>query len=190
MKRFFRMLVCGMMLTLLTGCSGNSKYEVNTGRLTNSAGEYQFHDLTWDSSVSEVEDLLGTTLESMGKVEEREEFQAEDAFRWAEAEGDFTCEFEKGKLNTVSILFKPKGEEQEKLWSEMQDELFALYGEVEADVRSSTSEELQITTESETYLWEGTGDKRTAMAITKLSVNGEFKYIALSVYVIPKDKGQ
>ncbi len=188
MKKAVKMLLCSMLFVLLTGCSGGSKYEVDAERLKNSAGEYQFHDLVWGSSVSEAEEILGSTLTTMGKVEEREVFQAEDAFVWSAVEGDFTCEFDQGTLDTVNILFKPKEEQQEQFWKSIREELFTLYGSVEADVRTGTSEELQITTESETYLWEATIDGHTAMTISKLSVNGEFKYIALSVYIIPEEK--
>ncbi|MBQ8823543.1 MAG: hypothetical protein IJZ82_12945 [Lachnospiraceae bacterium] len=186
MKRFFRMVVYGIILSLLTGCSGNSKYEVDMERLKNTSGEYQFHDLAWDSDISRVENLLGCGLQSVGTVEGREEFRAEEAFEWADVEGEFTCEFAQGKLDTVSILFKP--EEEEEVWKSICDELFAVYGAVEADVRTSTSEELQITTDSETYLWEAANERHTAMTISKLSVNGEFKYISLSLYVIPEEK--
>ena len=188
MKRFIKMLSCVIMLALLTGCSGEGKYEVDMKQLKTAAGEYQFQELTWDSSTSEVEELLNCTLEALGTVGEREVFRAEGAFEWSDVEGDFTCEFAQGKLDNVSILFKP--EEEEQFWKSICDELFAVYGVVEADVRTSTSVELQITTDSETYLWEATDDRHTAMTISKLSVNGEFRYISLSVYVIPEEKGQ
>ncbi len=190
MKKFVKMLLCGMVVTLLAGCSGDGKYEVDMKQLKNTVGEYQFQELAWDSSTSQVEELLDSTLESMGTAGKREAFLAENTFEWTDVEGDFTCEFEQGRLDSVSILFKPEEDGQEQFWKDIRKELFAIYGSVEADVRSSTSEEMQISTESETYLWEETVERRTAMTVSKLSVNGEFKYIALSVYVIPTEKGQ
>lgn len=186
MKKIIKMLLCSMLLVLLTGCTGNGKYQVDAGKLKDSSGEYQFEDLAWGSSVSETEALLGTTLNTGGKVEEREIFQAEKTFGWDDVEGNVICEFAEGALDTVSIMFRP--EEEEQFWSDLRDKLFSLYGEVEADVRSSTSEELKLTTESETYLWEASGERRTVLSLRKLSTNGEFKYIELSVYVIPEGK--
>lgn len=88
-------------------------------------------------------------------------------------------------VTTVSVLWQPEGDRDE-FWEKLQEETIACYGSVEKETHTSTSEELNITTEGESLLWEKNESRHTALMIDKLSTNGDFKYIRLSVYVVPE----
>lgn len=186
MKTLRKVLALCLLAVIFTGCSGNDNFELNVEELHSGSNEFQFKNLAWESSPAEVETALGCTLESLGTVEDMQEYAVSEIFEWKEMEAELTCEFVQDKLDSVKFLFKPTETECDELWEEMKDALFTVYGNVEAGVHASTSEELQITTERESYLWEKTGNRHTALELSKVSNNGEFKYIMLSVYIIPE----
>lgn len=186
MKRLLKICALCFLAVIFTGCSGNDIFELNIEELHSESNEFQFKNLAWESSPAEVENALGCTLESLGTVENMQEYTATEIFAWKDVEAEMTCEFTQDKLDTVKFLFKSAKTEQDELWTDMKAALFAVYGNVEADINSSTSEELQITTERESYFWEKNGNLHTALELSKFSSNGEFKYIMLSVYIIPE----
>lgn len=188
MKKMWRVLVSSLIWVMLVGCGGSGKKEVVLAELKNTEGDFQFSQLAWESSFAEVEEALGCTLSDMGGVGEVREYKAEEPFSWKGMEGTMLCEFAQDKLNTVSIHFTSEEAGQEAFWEDLKSELCALYGNVDENVQTSTAENLQITTESVSSLWEATGHRHTALSISKLSVNGQFRYIALNVYIVPEAK--
>ncbi len=186
MKKWARLLCLCMSLMVLGGCAGQKAGSVmGLDGLCNEAGDFQYMDWAWDSSLEEVEDSLGVTLEAMGSALEYDTYSALDAIEWNGEKGNLMCEFKDDKLTTVSILWQPD-DNRDEFWTKLQEEAIACYGNVEKNTNNSTSEQLGITTESESLLWEKNESRHTALMIDKFSSNGEFKYIRLSVYVIPE----
>lgn len=186
MKRFWKALISSLILLMLVGCGASGKKEVVLGELKNTEGDFQFSGLAWERSLAEVEEALGCTLSDMGGVDEVREYKVEEPFFWKGMEGVMLCEFVQDKLNTVSIHFTSEEAGQEAFWEDLKSELCVLYGNVDENVQTSTAGDLQITTESVSYLWESASNRHTALSISKLSVNGQFRYIALNVYIVPE----
>lgn len=166
-----------------TGCAGGK--ELKMEELRNEANEFQYPSLDWGSSVEDVEAAFGVTLESMGTAQGREVYLASQAVCWNHVEADVICEFEEGKLDTISLTFQPDEAERNQFWESLEKELTETFGSTEKSIQESTSEELNITTQSESYLWEYEGTRHTALALNKFTGNGQFKYIQVSVYVVP-----
>lgn len=187
MKKIASVLLICTLIMGLSGCGGgNAGKQLKLEELNNAAGDYQFQELAWESSPSEVEKTLGCELEDMGGVDSLREYKASKSFWWQEVSGAMTCEFGQDKLKTVSIRFSTEEAEKEAFWEELKAELCSLYGEVEESVQTSTSDSLQITTESRNCYWEASENRHTALAISRLSINGEFKYVVLNVYIVPE----
>lgn len=179
-------IACAVSM-LLAGCAGGERTKsLELNRLQNDAGEFQFYGLEWESSPAAAQETLGIAF---GQPEAAGGFQvygAENAYIWKGETASVTFEYESDRLYDVTLLFMPEESEREQFWSAMKEEMFNLYGTVEGNVQASTSEMLHITTESEDYLWVEQDGGDTLMSISKFSVNGEFQYIRLNVYVMNK----
>ncbi len=169
----------------LAGCADNERSgNLEMDRLQNDTGAFQFYDLEWESSPDMAQNILGITFGQPDTAGGFQIYRAENVYTWHNVTASITCEYESDKLYTVTLRFMPQETEREEFWSAMQKELFDLYGMVEGNVQTSNSEKLNITTENEYYLWEDQNGGDTLMSITNLSVNGDFKYITLNVYVM------
>lgn len=186
MKKVLKSLTVCLLVAVLTGCSQDAGYTLKLEGLANESGDFQFQELEWDCNPSEAEGMLKCTLEDMGGADTIREYKAVEACSWDGVKGDLFCEFEQDKLDTVSIHFSPEEGEVDTFWENLKSELCELYGNVEETVQTSTAGDLQITTERANYLWESSGNRHTALSISRLSVNGQFKYIALNVYIVPE----
>lgn len=170
---------------LLAGCSGSGKTaRLEMARLQSDTGAFQFYDLEWESDPYTTQDSLGITFGEPDTAGEFQVYRTENAYTWNHVTASLTCEYESDKLYTVTLLFMPGEAEREGFWSALREELFHLYGTVEGNTQTSTSDQLNITTESESYLWQDQDSGNTLMSITNLSVNGKFKYIALRIYML------
>lgn len=177
--------ITGMISMLLTGCAESEKLgNLEMSRLQNDAGAFQFYDLEWESSFGAAQDTLGITFGEPDTAGGFQIYKAEDAYTWNNVSASITCEYKADKLYVVTLQFMPQEEEREAFWSALKGELFEQYGTVEGNIQTSASEQLNITTESENYLWKNPSDGDTMMSAYKFSVNGEFKYISLSVYMV------
>lgn len=178
-------VITGIVSILIVGCADKENIkDLEMGRLQSDTGAFQFYDLEWESDPGTTQNTLGITFGQPDTAGGFQIYRAEDAYTWNNETASIICEYESDKLYTVTLLFMPEENKREEFWSDMKEELFNLYGTVEENVQTSTSEKLNITTESESCLWEDQGSKDTLLSVSKLNVNGEFKYIALSVYVM------
>lgn len=178
-------VITSIAFLLLAGCSGGGKTaKLELDRLQSNTGTFQFYDLAWESDPSTVQESLGITFGEPDTAGVFQIYRSESAYTWNNVIASLTCEYESDKLYTVTLLFMPEEAEREGFWSALKEELFHLYGTVEANTQTSTSDQLNISTESESYLWQDQDNGNTLISITNLSVNGKFKYIALRIYVL------
>ena len=180
LKTFKAIIIVLSVSFLLTGCQ-NRKKEIQLESLCNTRGDYQYGKLEWESSPEQVEQMLGITLGDPAESSNVKIYTVVDAFVLNQSKATLVCEFKEGKLATVSFLIFPMEEEREKVWTQTAEALKAEYGDKEAVIRTSESEELQIVTEDTYYLWENNQDQHTTLQLFKLVVNEEFKYIGLTV---------
>lgn len=186
MVKRLKLLILGMFLFCLTGCAGQTQEKLDLGGLQNQAGDYQFGDLEWGSSKEATEAALGVTLEeTLSSSEEFQAYMVSDVFRWQGKDAILFVEFEKEKLTAISFRFNSQ-EESDSTWQDLSEELLAAYGSVEPQVRNSESQELSMTMESESYLWEQNNVQHTILQLAKSTVNGEFKGITLTVSLVTK----
>lgn len=182
-------VIISIFSMLMAGCADNEKSgSLKMDRLQNDTGAFQFYDLKWESSPDMVQDTLGITFGQPDTAGEFQIYRAENVYTWHNVTASITCEYESDKLYAVTLHFMPQETEREEFWSAMQKELSDLYGTVEGNIQTSNSEKLNITTENEYYLWEDRNGGDTLISASKFSVNGEFKYIALSVYVMRAER--
>ena len=178
-------VIISIVSMFLAGCADNERSgSLKMDRLQNDTGAFQFYDLEWESSPDRAQDTLGITFGQPDTAGGFQIYRADNAYTWNNVTASITCEYESDKLYTVTLLFMPEETEREEFWSAMQKELSDLYGTVEGNVQTSNSEKLNITTENEYYLWEDRNGGDTLMSASKFSVNDDFKYIALNVYVM------
>ncbi len=170
---------------LMTGCSGRENAKsLEMDRLQSDTGAFQFYDLEWESDPITVQETLGIPFGQPDTAGGFQIYRAENAYTWNNVNASVTCEYKSNKLYTVTLLFRPEEIKREEFWSAIKEELFNQYGTVEGDVQSSTSDKLNISTESENYLWKDQSSGETMMSVSELEVNGEFQYIGLRVYVM------
>lgn len=178
-------VITSIVSMLMAGCADSKNVKsLEMDRLQSDIGAFQFYDLEWESHPDTAQEILGITFGQPDTAGGFQIYRAEDAYTWNNETASITCEYESDKLCTVTLLFMPEENKREEFWSDMKEELFNLYGTVEENVQTSTSEKLNITTENESCLWEDQGSGETLMSVSKLIVNGEFKYIALRVYMV------
>lgn len=178
-------IITGIAFLFMAGCADREQTKsLEMDRLQSDTGEFQFYDLEWKSHPDMAQRTLGITFGQPDTAGGFRIYRAENAYTWNDVTASITCEYRSDKLYAVTLLFMPEESEREEFWSEIKEELFNLYGTVEGNVQTSISEKLNITTESENYLWEDLNGKDTLMSVSKFSVDGEFKYIQLSVYVM------
>lgn len=178
-------VITSIVFMFLAGCADNERSgSLKMDRLQNDTGAFQFYDLEWESSPDMAQNILGITFEQPDTAGEYQIYRAENVYTWHNVTASIICEYESDKLYAVTLRFMPQETEREEFWSAMQKELCDLYGTVEGNVQTSNSEKLNITTENEYYLWEDQNSGDTLMSASKFSVNGEFKYIQLNVYVM------
>lgn len=179
-------IICTVSI-LLAGCAnGENTKSLEMNRLQSDTGAFQFYDLEWKSSPDTVQKALGIPFGQPDTAGGVQIYGAENAYIWEGETASISCEYGADGLSTVTLLFMPEASRRDSFWSAMKEELFRLYGTTEENIQTSTSEKLNITTESESYLWEAPGNEDTLMSVSSLSVNGEFKYIALVVYRMTK----
>ena len=186
-------IITGIAFLLMAGCADREQTKsLEMDRLQSDTGEFQFYDLEWKSHPDTAQRSLGITFGQPDTAGGFRIYRTENAYTWNDVTASITCEYRSDKLYAVTLLFMPEESEREEFWSDIKDELFNLYGTVEENVQTGVSERLNITTESENYLWEDQSSGDTLMSVSKFSVDGEFKYIQLSVYVkfteMSKDK--
>lgn len=178
-------VITSIVSMLMAGCAGSKNAKsLEMDRLQSDTGAFQFYDLEWESHPDTAQGILGITFGQPDTAGGFQTYRAEDAYIWNNETASITCEYESDKLYTVTLLFMPEENKREEFWSDMKEELFNLYGTVEENVQTGTSEKLNITTENESCLWEDQGSKDTLLSVSKLNVNGTFKYIALRVYMV------
>lgn len=178
-------VITGVVFMFMTGCSSRENTKsLEMDRLQSDTGAFQFYDLEWESDPVTVQKILGITFGQPDTAGGFQIYRSENAYTWNNATASITCEYKSDKLYTVTLLFRPEESGREEFWSAIKEELFNQYGTVEENVQTSTSEKLNIATESESYLWEDQSSGETLLSVTELNVNGEFQYIALRVYVM------
>ena len=178
-------IITSIVSMLMVGCAGREKAKsLELDRLQSDTGVFQFYDLEWESHPKMAQEILGIAFGQPDTAGGFQIYRVENAYTWNKVAASITCEYKSDKLYTVTLIFKPEEIERDGFWSAITEELFNLYGTVEGNVQTSVSENLNITTESESYLWEDQSSGDTLMSVSKFSVNGEFKYIDLSVYVM------
>lgn len=178
-------VIASIVSIFMVGCAGGEgTKDLEMGRLQSDTGAFQYYDLAWESDPHTTQKSLGITFEQPDTAGNFQVYRSQNAYAWNNVAASISCEYEADKLYTVTLRFMPGETEREGFWSAIKEELFHLYGTVEGNVQSSTSEKLNITTETENYLWEDQSGKDTLMSLSKCNINGEFKYIALSVYVM------
>ncbi len=177
-------VVTSIVSMLMTGCAGGEKaISLEMDRLQSSSGEFQFYDLGWESSPDTVQETLGIAFGQPDTAGDFQIYSAENAYTWDNETASITCEYGSDRLYTVTLRFMPRESERDRFWSSLKEELFSLYGTVEESVQTGASENLNITSESENYLWEDPNSQETLLTLSRFSLNGEFKYISLSVSV-------
>ena len=182
-------VIISIVSMFLAGCADNERAGIlEMNRLQNDTGAFQFYDLEWESSPDMAQNILGITFEQPDTAGGFQIYRAENVYTWHNVTTSITCEYESDKLYAVTLRFMPQETDIEEFWSAMQKELSDLYGTVEGNIQTSNSEKLNITTENEYYLWEDQNGGDTLMSASKFSANEEFKYIALSVYVIRSER--
>lgn len=178
-------IITSIVSLLMAGCADREKIKsLEINRLQSDTGEFQFYDLEWESRPDTTQKTLGITFGQPDTAGGFKIYRAENAYTWNNVTASITCEYKSDKLYTITLLFMPEEIEREEFWSEIKEELFNLYGTVEGNLQTSVSEKLNITTESESYLWEDQSSGDTLMSVSKFSVDGEFQYIQLNVYVM------
>ena len=178
-------VITSIISIFIAGCTGKENTKnLEMGRLQNDTGAFQFYGLEWESNSDTAQNTLGISFEQPDTAGGFQIYRVEDAYTWHSQTASITCEYESDKLYSVTLLFMPEEGEREEFWSGIKEELFNLYGTVEENVQTSTSEKLNITTESESCLWEDQSNGDTLMSVSKFSTNDEFKYIALRVYMV------
>lgn len=181
--------ITGIVSLFLAGCSGSGKsISLELDRLQSDTGTFRFYDLAWESDPYTAQEALGITFGEPDTAGGFQVYRKENAYTWNNVNASITCEYESDKLYTVTLLFMPGETEREKFWQALKEELFHLYGTVDGNTQTSTSDQLNITTESESYLWQDQDSGSTLMSITNLSVNGKFKYIALKTDLMKSDE--
>ena len=177
-------IITSIISMLMVGCADREKTKtLEINRLQSDTGAFQFYDLEWESRPDTAQGILGITFGQPDSAGGFQIYRAENAYTWNNETASITCEYKSNKLSAVTLLFIPAENEREEFWSAIKEELFNLYGTVDENVQTSASEGLNITSERESYLWEDQNSKDTLMSVSKFSVNGEFKYIELSVYM-------
>ena len=178
-------VITSIVSMIMVGCAEKENTNsLKMDRLQSDTEVFQFYDLEWESSPNTVQDILGITFGQPDTAGEFQIYRTENTYTWNNVAASITCEYKSDKLYTVTLLFMPEEVEREEFWSAIKEELFNLYGMVDGNVQTSASDNLNITTESENYLWEDQSSGNTLMSVSKFSVNGKFKYIKLSVCVI------
>lgn len=194
MKRMILLIAAVLAgIGCLAGCSRSEKEEtIDFGMLQNDSGEFRFYGLEWGCSVEDVEKALEITFERPytddGTIAG---YYSPKPLAFAKTDGNVSFEYNGGRLQAVSVRFKPDEEKSEAFWENLKKSLCSLYGTVSEDARggvpgdNNAGQNLAI--QGKSCLWESQKDKHTALSISSVSVNGEFKYIVLNVYIIPSD---
>lgn len=180
-KHIKQLLIVVAAVLLMTGCGKQAK-EVEIASFYHSDGYFQFGDMEWGSTEADAEKVLGLSFgKPMTAPGGLKIYLESDVFSLEGLPANLLCEFKADKLSSVTLMFFPKEAQIEEFWSAVAEALMEQYGNVELIEESGYAEQLQIATESQTYLWERKGSPHTTVQLTKIMDNGEFKRIDLSV---------
>lgn len=121
---FFLVIICAF----LVGCSQKNQKSISLDMFVNENGNYEFVNLPFGKSVTEIEDLLNIDFEELQQEDDITRYSLHNFYEYNNDSTDVTLEFYQDSLQTVMFAIQTDDSETEQVFSELSETLIDLYG--------------------------------------------------------------